>query len=182
MEELFKELIQAHENSWIDILGVFLPIIVSIVAIWISIGTTAKQNKIALFKERYRVFGIILFLLPVGKELLNNTNEDDYSAWDVLASGMQNYNFINTPCETEIDFGKIQYFYTNLVLEAVKVQILYGKEKTDVLVSFLTTFDNIVSKVCNGDLVVDEKKSLQEALNEIEKTNICKTLEKYLKM
>ena len=53
MEELVKAIEKLAEKDLIDYLLVIVPILVSIVAIFISIATAKKQNKIALFERRY---------------------------------------------------------------------------------------------------------------------------------
>jgi len=41
------------EHDWFDYLAVAAPLLLSVVAIWISISTARKQNRIALFEFRY---------------------------------------------------------------------------------------------------------------------------------
>ena len=40
-------------RDWFDYLSVLAPLVLSAVAIWISISTARKQNRIALFNMRY---------------------------------------------------------------------------------------------------------------------------------
>lgn len=54
MEELIKAVETLSQNTIFDYLIVIVPILLSIVAIVISIYTIHKQNKIALFEMRYK--------------------------------------------------------------------------------------------------------------------------------
>ena len=53
MEGLVEAIEKLAEKDLIDYLLVIVPIVVSVVAIYISIATARKQNKIALFERRY---------------------------------------------------------------------------------------------------------------------------------
>ena len=73
MEETLKEIVKAieklSEKDIIDYLLVIVPILVSIVAIFISIATARKQNKIALFERRYNCFFQIKTVLAFSKAI-----------------------------------------------------------------------------------------------------------------
>lgn len=55
VEELIKVIQALEQRDWIDIVAIFSPIILSVVAIIISIQTTKKQNAIAMFDKKYNV-------------------------------------------------------------------------------------------------------------------------------
>ena len=95
MKELLAELIIAvqslqQRDLW-DYFAIIAPLVLSVVAVWISISTAKKQNKIALFEMRYKTVSVLCFLLPVAKEVVNpkDTEIDD---WTTLAMAMNTYN------------------------------------------------------------------------------------------
>lgn len=69
MEELVKAIEKLAEKDLIDYLLVIVPILVSIVAIFISIATAKKQNKIALFERRYNCLFQIKTVLAFSKTI-----------------------------------------------------------------------------------------------------------------
>jgi len=163
--------------------------IMSALALFAAIGIpksiAEQQNKIALFDKRYYAFSVLNFLLPVAKEIINNSKENqnnELSSWKILASSMQAYKFTNMPFDTDIDFHTVRYFYTNLVLEAVKIDLLFNKEETSDIVSFLEIFDSYVSKVCEGDSYDEEQEALQSIVEKIVNSKIQDRLEEYLKL
>ena len=56
MEEIIQVLKEMNKISWLDIIAIITPIILSVIAIVISICTMKKQNKIALFDKRLDVY------------------------------------------------------------------------------------------------------------------------------
>lgn len=63
MEEIVEAIEELAEKSIIDYLVIIVPIMLSVVAIGISIATAKKQNKIALFERRYACFFQIRMIL-----------------------------------------------------------------------------------------------------------------------
>lgn len=50
MDELIHVIEKLSQKDWVDYLLIIIPILVSLVAIVISVATAQKQNRIALFK------------------------------------------------------------------------------------------------------------------------------------
>ena len=73
MEEKMDELIEAINsgsgNSFIDYLLIILPIVLSFVAICISISVAKKQNDIAMFELRYQGYITLNNILDFGESL-----------------------------------------------------------------------------------------------------------------
>ena len=69
MEEVVKAIEKLAEKSIIDYLVIIVPIILSIVAIGISIATARKQNKIALFDRRYACLFQIRMILQFAEAI-----------------------------------------------------------------------------------------------------------------
>lgn len=56
MQELVDAINQSHSKDLIDIISIFSPLVLSVVAIAISVYTMHKQNKISLFEKRFKVY------------------------------------------------------------------------------------------------------------------------------
>ena len=55
MEELVKAIEKLSEKDAVDYLLIIVPILISLVAIFISVAIAIRQNKIAMFELRYSV-------------------------------------------------------------------------------------------------------------------------------
>lgn len=193
MEELIRELIHSIEQRdfW-DYASIIAPFVLSFVATIISIYTAIKQNKIgkrqneiALFESRIKVFDILNFLLPVAREVLDNSKKNDdkkYDVWSILAVAMQTYRYSTMPFDKHIEFSQVEYFYTNLVLESGSLPYLFKNEDTKPIISFLEVLNSIVKKVCDGEECEGEVASLEKSVCEIEERNLIKKLGKYLEL
>ena len=69
MEDVVKAIEQLAEKDIVDYLLIIVPIVVSIVAIVISIATAKKQNKIALFERRFRCVSQIQMIVAFGSSI-----------------------------------------------------------------------------------------------------------------
>ena len=58
MDELIHVIEKLSQKDWVDYLLIIIPILVSLVAIVISVATVQKQNRIALFKTQYCNSGV----------------------------------------------------------------------------------------------------------------------------
>ena len=67
MDDRVKAIEKLADKDIVDYLLVIVPIVVSIVAIYISIATARKQNKIALFERRYNCLFQIKTVLAFSK-------------------------------------------------------------------------------------------------------------------
>lgn len=63
MQGLIDAINQSHSKDIIDIIAIFSPLVLSVVAIVISLYTVHKQNKIALFKIRYKALSQLKSIL-----------------------------------------------------------------------------------------------------------------------
>ena len=54
MDELIQAIEKISQKDWVDYLIIIVPIMLSVIAVWISLATAHKQNKIALFDMRYK--------------------------------------------------------------------------------------------------------------------------------
>lgn len=67
MEELVSAIEKLAEKSTFDYIIIIAPILLSIIAIGISIFTAHRQNKIALFEKRYEVISEVKSILAFAK-------------------------------------------------------------------------------------------------------------------
>lgn len=74
VEELIKAVERISEKNWIDYGLIFVPILISILAIVISVLTARKQNKIALFEIKYDVISQIRLIKAFSNCLAENNN------------------------------------------------------------------------------------------------------------
>lgn len=184
METLINAIQALKQRDAWDYVAMVTPLILSSVAIWISIHTTRKQNKIALFESRFSVFHIFCFLLSVTQNIVDNSKKEDTSITteDILVYKMQTYILCNSPQSENIDNDRYDYFYSHLALETIKVSLLFKKEETSALVSLSTTFNNIVAKVSRLEDFEDDLTLLEELEEEIRKDKTMNKLEKHLKL
>lgn len=195
MDVVFKVLIEVFKVIFNrDFWEIIAPLILSVVAIGVSIHTAIKQNQIserqneiaekqneiALFEYRYKVFTILSFLLPVAREILKRLEQEDVDVWNVLANSMQTYKYSTSPFETNIEYSQVEYFYTNLILEGGRLPCLFKKENTEQILAFLQIFNALVSNECKGEPCDKEIVLLQNAVNKIDESCILERLEKYL--
>ena len=74
MEGIIQAIEKLSEKSVIDYLLVAVPIIISVLAIIISVKTTRKQNRIALFELRYNCLFQIQTILSFGEAIKDDTD------------------------------------------------------------------------------------------------------------
>lgn len=66
MEELVKAIEKLSEKDAVDYLLIIVPILISLVAIFISVAIAIRQNKIAMFELRYRALATIMKVISFG--------------------------------------------------------------------------------------------------------------------
>ena len=203
MQSLINEFVvilskQNPRDFW-DYAEIIVPATISIISTIIAILALCNSNKIGkkqndiserqcnieLFEPRYKAFNILSFLLPVANQLIteHNKTDDKIDEWGVLACSMQTYKFTTTPYDTDINFNTVNYFFTNLILEVGVLPCLFKNENVETITSFLTVFDNLISKICadNTDEIYEEEiQELTNYVTQIEKEKILGKLEKYL--
>lgn len=76
MQELIEAVRMASQSSPWEIALVIAPIIISVLALFISLYIAHRQNKIALFEKRYRVVYLVKKTIEFSK-LINNENDNE---------------------------------------------------------------------------------------------------------
>lgn len=185
MKELLVELTIAvqslqQRDLW-DYFAIIAPLVLSVVAVWISISTAKKQNKIALFEMRYKTVSILCFLLPVAKEVVNPKDKaiDD---WTTLAVSMNTYKMSTAEAPIEVDYSILDSFYTHLIFEAGKVNCLFAEKETKQITDFLEEFRAFVSLVCKDEVTDESREKLKNTMLLLEESKIMKKLDTSLNL
>lgn len=182
MKKILSELIEvielANTKTLWDYLIVSVPIIISVIAIFVSVGTAKRQNRIALFEKRYEVISLLGFLLGVCEGLITYKGIDGRIQ---LQSSMKTFYMVKgiSDNETRHDFS---HFYTGIVLEAGKVEYLFTGEKVDLTKAFLVAFNDYVLKICRDEPSDSELKVLEEKYLEFSKQDILSQFDKDTKL
>lgn len=132
-----------------------VPIIVSIIAVGISIFLASRQTKIDLFDERYCVFHIVNCIQTF---LVNFPKLRDKSSSSVYAyfATCFNYSFDSTE-ETMIQ-NFIRQFNV-IEIESKKAEFLFNTEDADMLSKIMKDITNFISIVATD---ADYTKTLEE--------------------
>ena len=156
-----------------------LPIILSFLAILVTLYTVNKQNRIALFEIRYKAYNVFSYLLSVTdtilKEDVSNTNV-------VLYHSMETYRSIVSLSDTLPNSNDVSSFYTGLVFEVGKAEHIFKKKYTNNIMHFLIAFNNLVSSIYAKKSYEIEIEQLRNAYYKLEKDNIAQKIKKYLKV
>ena len=196
MEELIIAVqLLKQRDAW-DYVAMFAPLVLSVVAIVVSLCTAHKQtqiskkqneiaqrqNNIALFEPRYKVFHIVNFLFTVGQKIVNDSKKHntDFDIWDNLANSMRAYKYVLSPFDKDIEYSQVEYFYSNLILEVGRLPCLFKDESTEQITNFLQTFNDLVLDVCNSSPYDENLKSLETSLIQIQEHQYLDELEKHL--
>lgn len=178
LRELIKVIELANTKTFWDYLIVFIPIIISVIAIFVSVKTAKHQNRIAMFDKRYKVISLLGFLLGVCEGLITYKDIDGKIQ---LQSAMETFHVINgiLDNETRHDFS---HFYAGIVLEASKVEYLFTGTKVDLTMNFLSAFNDYVLKVCRAEPSDSEMKVLEEKYLEYCEQDVLSQFDKDTKL
>ncbi len=183
MEEKMNEIIglineMSKLNSY-DYLITILPIVVSIVAIGITIYNACKQNKIQMFEKRYEVVNAISFVAATTQDMLVDKFPDTvvlhHSAEQYISACHPNRKMPNSA------LGYVR-FYRDLEFEINKVHYLFPKKAIGNIDLFIQIFLEHVSNVFGERDVEENRKKLRQEFEHIENLEVVGKLEKYLKL
>lgn len=206
MDELIPILEQMAQKTLVDYLAIIAPLVLSVVAIVISISTTRKQNKIALFEKRYEAASQIATLLSFLKSIESIEVEGSLSANDEVRRAKiidkVNFNFLMWNRVFCGGLSKDLDLNTNLILfhnkikaiEESKESIQYlctnpPKRNTTLIRSLMEYMTCIIEANCDHTKLLDEnnlkilEKRYQEIMKEGPYLNQCIALfDKELKL
>lgn len=147
----------------------------SALAIFVSIRTAKKQNKLSLFDKRYDVFHTLNFLIVVAKKIIDNTEKNEK---EILKTCRNNYFEVNFLNIQNCDNNDLSSFYHNLCLSAAKANCLFRKKHINTYNKFLNAFINYFPNAIDGKDTDCYKKELISLLNALEKEKTMQELEK----
>ena len=75
LQEISSTLNNINQHDIWDYVTIIAPLVLSAVAVYISIRTTKKQNKIALFEKRYSCFFQIKVILNFAETITDSPNK-----------------------------------------------------------------------------------------------------------
>lgn len=151
-----------------------VPIIVSIVAIGISIFLATRQTKIDLFEERYRVFHIVNCIQTF---VVNFPNLKDNGSSSVYAyfTTCFNYSFDSTK-ETMIQNFVRQF---NVIeIESEKAEFLFNTKDANMLSQIMKDIINLISLVATDASYTTDLENLLSDWKEFESHNLDSMKEK----
>ena len=160
-----------------DFLKSWLPILLSLAAILVTCYTVYKQNKIVLFKNRYKVLSVLGYLLSVTQIILK---ENISSKNFILYNSMDTYCNTTTLNDTVSKGEDISSFYTGLIFEAGKAKHLFKKKHTADIMRFLTIFNEIVLSNDDKNIYEEKFEELRQIYSKLQKDNAYGKLEQYL--
>ena len=169
---------QLLERDFWDYAAIITPIVLSVVAIIISIYSLQQQNRIALFDKRYSACMSLFFLMSVIKQIAEQNvtkSEKDYFK-DAVAA----YQSVSVAQDVTIQSKDTSSTYTRLVLEAGKICHLYNTVDNEIIVDFLESVDYYVSNIYKGNQ--PDNKQLIATYNRLVEDDIQSKLEKQLKI
>jgi len=82
MEDIVNAIEKLAEKNWVDYFLIIVPIVISIIAIGITVYTARKQNRIALFQLRYKALCRLNCILLFDKNVL------EYKSPDIIIKGI----------------------------------------------------------------------------------------------
>lgn len=178
------------QRTWVDYIAIFAPVILSVVAVWVSISTARKQSKIALFEKRYEPYTWIYLLIKFGKDLMAikdedlitldekgrarhylilfwwRANFDDFYKFPNMIDSYRNLWYQKTHYGYQIN-GANQHvlisLFRNSAEEIQKSLFLFPRSTQDYLRNVAKTYkDFVLSVVDNCDLNSDDNSYKQE--------------------
>ena len=161
----------------VNLLFSIATLLLSVIAIAVSIYTVHKQNKLHLFDKRYDVFCILNFLIAVVRQVIENKN---ISEQEVLRTSRNAYVEVIAPSERNCNDSDLRPFYQNLCLSVSKIDFLFPKKYTKGCYAFIKTFTQYFSDAIDFKDTEETKKQLTIILNTLDSDKTLETLEKYL--
>ncbi len=182
MEAILEELVEviklSNQKTLWEYLIVLIPIIISIVAIVISIKTAKEQNKISLFEKRYEAISLLAFIISVVDAVLIHEDVDKKIP---LQGGVRTYSSIFNTLEA-INEDHFSPFYANILLRLGMIDSLFDGVNMEPVMEFLRVFNNYVSNVQYGKTSDNELQELIKKKIALEKSNVIKKMEKCIKL
>lgn len=146
MEDIVVAIQQLSQKTCLDYLQVWVPILLSLVAVTISICTARKQNRIALFEKRISVLSIAEMLICYAESI----NDVDVKNHKILFSI---YNSAFGTSITSINSESATAFYYSLKQiekDLLMANYLFGKEEAKQLEDICGLLNDFMTSIFSG--------------------------------
>lgn len=176
MDELIHAIEKLSQKDWVDYLLIIIPILVSLVAIVISVATARKQNRIALFKMRYKALMQIKSILRFEKETHNVDSPKAILFIYDMIYGTNIREYKNKDSVVALIKGGQQ---EKVIEEDISVlYFLTSKKENALFGAMYTAFAEIVVAAVDGEIKKDAQEKLHLACSEIKESVYDKLLDK----
>lgn len=175
MNELVKAIENLSNKTIVDYLLIVIPIIISVIAIIISLNSTNKQNKIALFEIRYAIFKDLKQILEFDKSTYSCNKVcdiiglfDSYFGTNISKDNM-NDAIIKSITKVELIGNSV-----------LKQQFVFGEnsERQNKLEKIVESFQKFVVSAAGGDINVEERNKLHKLCDEFYKQDFNELVNK----
>ncbi len=151
-------------RDWFDYLSVLAPLVLSAVAIWISISTAVKQNKIALFNLRYEAIHSLALILSYSKMIVGIEKAN-------VAQYLFNANFA---CEIKYDDKLMALHQTYVELRKVEksvlvIEYLFSTKDMEEIQELFTLLRNFMERLVENEVNSEWRDKLCAACEAFEK-------------
>lgn len=176
MDELISAIEKISQKDWVDYLLIIIPILVSLVAIVISIATARKQNRIALFKMRYKGLMQINSMFRFEEGIYNvDSPEVILAIYDMIYGtnirGDKNEDSVLALMKAAQQEKSIE--------EDISVLYFLTSENDNALFGVMyTSFAEIVIAAVDGEVIKESQEKLHLACSEIKESVYDKLLDK----
>ena len=155
MEELIVVVEKLGERDIVDYLIAFMPIVLSVIAIVISIHTTKKQNDIALFEKRYKVLAHVRSIIKFD-ESIHDCNDpklilslfDAYYGTNLSKISIYDGILLSTS------------FFSNMKNEVLMGKFLFGVDYDEEITLIIENLRKVVGKALSNKIDEDIQANL----------------------
>ena len=176
MDELISAIEKLSQKDWVDYLLIIIPILVSLVAIVISVATARKQNRIALFKMRYGALMQIKTILRFEKETYNVDSPEAILAIYDMLYGTNIRGHKNEDSVLALTKGAQQ---EKVIEEDISVLYFIASDKEIALFGLMyTSLAEIVIAAVDGEVKKNSQENLHLVCCEIRENVYDKLLNK----
>lgn len=175
----YEDFIKLLERDFWDYAAIIAPLVLSVIAIAISIYSIQKQNKISLFDKRYRACDSLFFLMSVVKQIADG-NVKKKSKKDYLDEVIEAYKSFSIEQEVISNCKDSSSIYVRLIFESGKIGYLFKSVSIQKIIAFLKEFDCYASEIYKGNQ--PDEKPLIYTYNLLVDEDIQGKLEKQLRL
>lgn len=164
MSQIISGLNELGLKDWIDTILVLASLLLSVVAIGISIATAKKQNKIALFNMRYEALHSLTLVLSYAKMIVGIEKEH-------MAKYLFNANF---SCEIKYDNKDEALYQTYVELRKIEKSVLvvgylFSKNAAKEIQNIFVLLRNFMERLVEDEVNLEWRDKLCAACEAFEK-------------